>query len=331
VTRLRDWLVAGTVLVLGKTRRRPPRGGPDRVVRPGEPSPGAELWAIGLLGLSSLCAIAFVAVYALDRLPAHTQLLGLSIGLSLVFLSLALIVIAKQLVVEEEIVEEYPEIEHPSEQEKVEQIVEESGSRFTRKRLVTVAGAGAAGALGLAAITPAVSFGPIFHTGPFYETPWKRGRRLVDSNGRPYKADDIEEADFYTAYPEHGDPEQIAAPLVLVRLPSSELQLPPGRDGWAPAGILAFSKICTHAGCAISLYRVPTFAPVQPRPALVCPCHYSTFDPATGGKVLFGPAGRSLPQLPLELDGLGYLRAAGNFSGPVGPSWWGVRMGEAHS
>ena len=65
------------------------------------------------------------------------------------------------------------------------------------------------------------------------------------------------------------------------------------------AGIVAYSKICTHAGCAVSLYRVPTFAPVEPKPALVCPCHYSTFDPAKGGGVLFGPAGRPLPQLPL--------------------------------
>ena len=61
------------------------------------------------------------------------------------------------------------------------------------------------------------------------------------------------------------------------------------------------------------------------RPALVCPCHYSTFDPAAGGAVLFGPAGRPLPQLPLQIDHAGHLRAAGTFSGPVGPSWWGVR------
>jgi ubiquinol-cytochrome c reductase iron-sulfur subunit len=331
VTRAKDWLVAGAVLLLGRTRRRPPRGELDRIVRPGEPSPGAELWVIALLGLSSLCALGFVAVYAIDRLPAHTQLLGLCLGLALVFVAAALIVISKQLVVAEELTEEYPEIEHPAEQERVEQIVAESGSRFTRRRLVTVAGAGAAGALGLAAVTPAVSFGPVFHTGPFYETPWRRGRRLVDSSGRPFFADEIEEDDFYTAYPEHADPEQIAAPLVVVRLPPAELELPDGRQGWAPAGIVAYSKICTHAGCAISLYRVPSFAPLQPRPALVCPCHYSTFDPAAGGTVLYGPAGRSLPQLPLELDGRGFLRAAGTFSGPVGPSWWGVRMGAARS
>ena len=60
---------------------------------------------------------------------------------------------------------------------------------------------------------------------------------------------------------------------------------------------------------------------------LVEPGHRALlFDPATGGTVLFGPAGRDLPQLPLMVDSGGGLRAAGNFSGPVGPSWWGVRM-----
>ena len=71
---------------------------------------------------------------------------------------------------------------------------------------------------------------------------------------------------------------------------------------------------------------MPTFRPVEPRPALVCPCHYSTFDPGTGGTVLFGPAGRKLPMLPLLVDAAGDLRAAGTFDGPVGASWWGVRL-----
>jgi len=116
-----------------------------------------------------------------------------------------------------------------------------------------------------------------------------------------------------------------------LRLDPSELRLPPERKDWAPLGILAYSKICTHAGCALGLYRKPMFPPVEPSPALVCPCHYSTFDVADGGNVLFGPAGRALPQLPLMIDRRGRLRAGGNFSGPVGPSWWGVRKKPAVS
>jgi ubiquinol-cytochrome c reductase iron-sulfur subunit len=131
-----------------------------------------------------------------------------------------------------------------------------------------------------------------------------------------------------TAYPEGADRDLIGSPIVVVRVPVDELTTP---RAWAPQGIVAFSKICTHAGCAIALYRKPTFADTQPRPALVCPCHYSTFDPAQGGRVLFGPAGRNLPQLPLTVDRRGHLRASGTFVSPIGPSWWGVRRGRSRT
>jgi ubiquinol-cytochrome c reductase iron-sulfur subunit len=159
----------------------------------------------------------------------------------------------------------------------------------------------------------------------FYRTPWRRGKRLVDDRGRPYRADEIREKAFYTAFPEGADREELGSPLVVVRLGEEELDLPPDNAGYDADGIVAFSKICTHAGCAIALYRTPTFAPTQPAPALVCPCHYSTFDPARGAAVTFGPAGRPLPQLPLMVDAAGALRAAGNYSGAVGPGWSGVR------
>ncbi|MBA3717674.1 MAG: Rieske (2Fe-2S) protein, partial [Actinobacteria bacterium] len=168
--------------------------------------------------------------------------------------------------------------------------------------------------------------GPILDTSAFYRTPWRRGRRLVDEGGAPLLARQIEERVFYTAFPEGANREDFGAPLVVVRLDPGHLQLPDGRGNWAPGGILAYSKICTHAGCAISLYRTPKFPPAEPKAALVCPCHYSTFDPATGGEVIFGPAGRPLPQLPLYVDPNGGLRAAGNFSGAVGPAWWGVNL-----
>jgi ubiquinol-cytochrome c reductase iron-sulfur subunit len=278
-----------------------------------------------LLLAAAACAGGFIAVYALDRIPAQTQFLGLSLGLSFAFLAAALIVTGKRLVVTEELEESYPE-PHEEDQEALDRLVVDSGSRITRKRLLITAGSAAAGTLGIALLAPAVSLGPVFDMDPFYSTPWRRGRRLVDERGRPLRAAAIEESIFYTAYPEGADWEQLGAPLVVVRLAVSELRLPNDRDGWAPKGILAYSKICTHAGCAIALYRAPLFRPAEPRPALVCPCHYSTFDPATGGTVLFGPAGRPLPQLPLMMDDRGDLRAAGTFSGAIGPAWWGVHM-----
>jgi ubiquinol-cytochrome c reductase iron-sulfur subunit len=322
VSRLRDWLIAGPLLLL--------RGRRTDAVRPPEPprppaDPRAETAVILLFGAAAACALAFVAIYALDRLPAQTQLLGVTLGLSFLCVSAAFVTLGKRLVATEELDEEYPPLEHPEEQERLEELLDDAGERITRKRLVTVAGAGAAGALGLALLTPVASLGPVFDLAAFVRSPWYRGRRLVGEDGKPLAAEAVEEGTFYTAYPEGGNREELAAPLVVVRLPKPDLRLPDGRGGWAPEGILAYSKICTHAGCAIALYRSPTFEPTQPRPALVCPCHYSTFDPASGGTVLFGPAGRPLPQLPLAVDAAGNLRAAGNFSGPVGPSWWGVR------
>ena len=303
---------------------------PERIVPEQPPERGAELLVVVLLFGAAACAAAFVAVYAVSGIPDQTQYLGLSLGLSFALLAAALIVTGKRLVAQEQLEDDYPKPrEHEQDEEAVVQLVEESGDRLTRKRLL-VLGAGAAGtALGAALIVPAASLGPFLDVDPFFATPWRRGRRLVDEGGKPLRAADVERDTFYTAYPEGADREQLAAPLVLVRLEPSALHLPRGRGGWAPGGILAYSKICTHAGCAVALYRKPTFPAIEPGPALVCPCHYSTFDPARGGAVLFGPAGRPLPQLPLYVDLAGHLRAAGTFSGPVGPSWWGVRNRKA--
>ena len=240
----------------------------------------------------------------------------------------AFAVVAKRLVVTEELEEDYPPERHPEAEADVAEIVRESGSSFTRKRLLLGAGAATGGAVGLAAVTPLLSIGPVL------------GHRSARSDAVAAR---------------HATGRQVWAPLpraghrtgnVLYRLPRARRSgadrgagrrgAPrPGRaapaggpGGWAPQGILAYSKICTHAGCAIALYRKPTFAAVEPGPALVCPCHYSTFDPATGGAVIYGPAGRALPQLPVAVDAAGQLRAAGNFSGPVGPVVVGGQVGE---
>ena len=38
--------------------------------------------------------------------------------------------------------------------------------------------------------------------------------------------------------------------------------------------------------------------------------------------MIFGPAARALPQLPMGLDQEGYLVALSDFEEPVGPSYW---------
>jgi len=303
---------------------------PPRIVPDGPPSPRAELVVVALLALAALSAVGFIVAYALDRLPDQTQYLGLALGGAFAFLAAALIVTAHHLVVTEELEDEYGS-PRPEAAAQVAQVVSESGSRLRRRRLLAAAAGVATTAIGLAAIVPAASLGPIYDLNRFTRTPWRRGRRLVDQHGRPIPAAAIHTQELFTAFPEHGDPEEISAPVVLLRLEPDQLHLPKGRSGWAVDGIVAYSKICTHAGCAISLYRTPLFPPVDEPPGLVCPCHYSTFDPQTGGTVVYGPAGRPLPQLPLMVDRHGNLRAAGNYSGPVGPSWWGVRNRKAWS
>lgn len=332
--RIWQWLLALGAVLFGRRRRRRRKAEAEEagtevpivaIVAAGTPDRRAENIVLALLGLAALLALGFVVVYgefSPSGLP--NELLGLCLGLSLVCIGAAFTVVAKRLVVTEELEDDYPE-SNPKQQREVAEIIHESGSRITRKRLLLGASAATGGALGLAAVTPALSLGPVWDTAPLDRTPWRRGTRVVDEHGKPLAATDIEQRTFYTGFPEGADPENIGAPLVIVRLDPTKLKLPAGRADWAPHGILAYSKICTHAGCAVALYRKPTDPQLEPNNALVCPCHYSTFDPYTGGTVTYGPAGRPLPQLPLEIDGEGNLRAGGNFSARVGPSWWAVR------
>jgi ubiquinol-cytochrome c reductase iron-sulfur subunit len=281
----------------------------------------AVLWALLLAGAA---AVGFIVVYALD---ADTQWLGLSLGLAFAFLAAGAIVTGKAVVPQERKEAEREPLDHDREDLDIAVYVQEAGEGITRGRLLKRA-AGAAGLTVMGALlVPLASCGPFLETEQLRRVAWRRGRRLVDENGRPLRAEDLAVGSMMPAYAEGVDRERLDASLIVVRLEADDLRLPEQRADWAPQGILAYSKICTHAGCAVSMFRYPLFSPKTPRPALVCPCHYSTFDPAAGGKVLFGPAGRPLPQLPVTVDGEGALRAAGSFSGPVGPSWWGVRQG----
>ena len=105
------------------------------------------------------------------------------------------------------------------------------------------------------------------------------------------------------------------ATVVLINLPEDQMKIPKGRENWHVGGIVAYSKICTHVGCPAALYEQTTHH-------ILCPCHQSTFDAANGANVIFGPAARALPQLPLTLNSEGYIVAASDFTQPVGPSFW---------
>jgi ubiquinol-cytochrome c reductase iron-sulfur subunit len=234
-------------------------------------------------------------------------------------------VTGKALVPQEQKEEERRSLDHDRDDLDIAVYLQEADEGITRSRLLKSA-AGVAGLTVVGALlVPLASCGPFLDVEQLRRMAWRRGRRLLDDAGYPLRADEIAVGAMVPAFAEGVDRKRLDASLIVVRLHEGELRLPRQREGWAPHGILAFSKICTHAGCAVSMFRYPLFSPKVPKPALVCPCHYSTFDPARGGKVIFGPAGRPLPQLPVAVDERGELRAAGRMSGPVGPSWWGVQ------
>ncbi len=282
----------------------------------------AENLVAGLLVLGAGCAFAFIAIYIVVQ--TNTQLLGLAMGLALVCLAAAAIVAGKLVVPQETSVEPRDQLLDEQAVEEVVEIVEAGGQGVSRRLLLTGAGGLAGAAVLGAAAAPLASLGP--PAGSLHASPWRRGIRFVDDHGSVYAAAEIQIGSFYTALPEGGNPDSLGAGLLVIRLPQSMINLPAARRDWAPQGIMAFSKICPHAACAINLYRYPLDqSTTNDPPAFTCPCHYSTFTPGDGGKLIFGPAGRSLPQMPVMIDADGNLRAAGQFDQDIGPSWWGVR------
>jgi ubiquinol-cytochrome c reductase iron-sulfur subunit len=286
-------------------------------------SPRAEAVVALLLIAAGLAGVGFVVAYVTTD---STPLLGLGLGGSLLFAGAALVVAGKAVVPQEVVIEPRHPVSDPPEERATAELLAFAGAGVTRRRLLKAAGAVAGTGLGAAVISAATSLGPWIGA-QSVRSPWRRGSPLVDERGRPIMADDLEVGSFVTAFPKGADIEQLGSSVILVRIDPGRLDLPPGRRGWAPRGILGYSKICTHAGCAVAMLRYPLFNAHSPAPALVCPCHYSTFDVASGGTVLFGPAGRPLPQLPIAIAADGSLHAAGPLSGDVGPAWFNVRRG----
>jgi ubiquinol-cytochrome c reductase iron-sulfur subunit len=325
VRRLVALLVALRVLA-GLRREAEPPADDEAAVDPSErrivATPRREALVVALFAAATLSAAGFVVAFLLE---ASTQVLGLTLGGALVFLAGAFGVAGNGLVPQVTAVEPRPRLEHREEHGALEREVRDGGEGISRRGLLTVAGLGAGVTLGAALVVPAASLGPAVGDSPS-NTPWRRGRRLVDEQGEPLRADAVVQGSVVTAFPEGADQRELGSPVVVVRVDPATLDLPRGRAGWAPEGLLAYSKICTHAGCAVTLYRSPLYEPTAGHePALQCPCHYSTFAVRRGAEVTLGPAGRPLPQLPLAIAADGGLVAGGPLSGPVGPSWWGVR------
>jgi ubiquinol-cytochrome c reductase iron-sulfur subunit len=199
------------------------------------------------------------------------------------------------------------------EREAFEASFERGELELGRRTFLTRTLLGAVGALGLALLFPIRSLGP--KPGRTLETTaWMPGARLAREDGSLVRIGDLEVGGIVTVFPEnHLDADD--AQVVLVRVDPAELRPRPGRATWSPEGYVAYSKICTHVGCPVGLYRQTTHS-------LLCPCHQSTFDVLDGARPIFGPATRSLPQLPLMVVENGILAAQRDFTEPVGPGFW---------
>jgi ubiquinol-cytochrome c reductase iron-sulfur subunit len=283
--------------------------------------PRSELIVALLLIAAAIAFAGFVVFYVVSE---NTQLLGLCIGIGLLLAGVASALAGKRVVIQEKSTENYEDYGDRDVRRKLENHLVEGKVGVTRRKLLFSSLAAVGAALGAAAVVPIASLGPRVGE-KVYETPWSAGTKVVDETGKPITLDTLSPGEFITAFPAGASKEDFGSPLVLVRLEADQLELPADRAHSAPAGYVAYSKICTHAGCAVSLFRYPTFEERQPGPALVCPCHYSTFNPADGGSVEFGPAGRPLPQLPLRVAADGSLEAAGGFYEAIGPSYGGIR------
>jgi ubiquinol-cytochrome c reductase iron-sulfur subunit len=189
------------------------------------------------------------------------------------------------------------------------------GSSLQRRRVLVATAGGACAALGVALLFPIRSLGPRPGRG-LKQTAYAGGNiRVVNENGMPVRPRDLPVDGFITVWPDGHTDDADASTLLIHFRSDQDFRPEAGREDWTVDDIVAYSKICTHVGCPVGLYQAESGL-------LLCPCHQSTFDVMRHAKPVFGPAARSLPQLPLGLEGDGFIIATGDFSGPVGPGFW---------
>ena len=271
----------------------------------------AARW-IGIAFVASAAAsIGLMIVYVAG---GHVQIEGILIAVALGGLGLGLAVWGKELLPGGGDVQERHDLSSSvTERDALEHDFEEGAEDIGRRRFLRRLLALASGTLGLAALFPIRSFGSAPGS-DLEHTKWSEGIRLITDSGSAVGIDELEVGSFITVFPEN-DPGSADGQTVLIRVDPDELELTEERMGWTQDGYVAYSKICTHAGCPVGLYERET-------KELFCPCHQSIFDVLRGAAPTAGPATRALPQLPLSVDEEGNLVAQGDFPEPVGPTFW---------
>jgi len=266
----------------------------------------------------------FIFLPILGNTNAHQLGIGLGMAFGLFFIGMGAVHWAKTLMPDQEVIAYRHELKsEPQDRDALVKTAKEGAEAagLGRRPLIKRSLIGAVALSGLPAVIMLRDLGPL--PGKSLEqTSWKTGTRLVtDPGDRPIKASDLEVGAVAQVLPEllpgqKRTLEDIGKDAVLlIRLRPAEFQLTPERLSWTHEGIIAFSKICSHMGCAVALYE-------QTTKHLLCPCHQSTFDVTRAAKVIFGPSARPLPQLAITVDAEGNLIAKQPFTEAVGPSFW---------
>jgi len=266
--------------------------------------------ALGFI-VAIAAALGLAVLYALGGQP---QLEGSLLFLTLFGLGFGIVGWGKYLMPNGPYVQERePLTSTAAERESFAESFERGSDEIGRRRFLRRLLAGAAGALGIALLFPIRSLGP--NPGDsLNHTDWGDGSRAVDASGNPVHVNDVELFGLVTVFPE-GHAGDATDQTVLIRAAEQPIVTAKGRETWSPSGYLAYSKVCTHAGCPVGLYQHRT-------QQLLCPCHQSLFDVLRGAKPVFGPAPRSLPQLPLMVDDDGFICSQHDFDEPIGPAFW---------
>lgn len=290
----------------------------------------ATLFFLSIVG--SIFAIVAYFVWPIEignsqSILLNNLLLGLGVSLALLGIGIGIIHWGRQLMKDDELVDYRTPVRSSDEVreevgEMLKTVNEESG--MGRRALLRNSLIGAAVISPLPAVVMFRDLAPAEHpNNTLKHTAWDQGTYLtLDPDGvSRIKASDVTLGSAFHVIPEGLNEmpnflnEKAKAIVLLMRLKPEELIEKDERKGWSYDGIVAYSKVCTHVGCPVALYEQRTHH-------LLCPCHQSEFDVKNHCEVIFGPAKRPLPQLPITVDADGYLIAQSDFQEPVGPSYW---------
>jgi ubiquinol-cytochrome c reductase iron-sulfur subunit len=277
------------------------------------------LVAYGLIGVGSLTAV------------LHSNLaLGGCMTLTFLLLGIGAVIWVRHLMPDVELTEQrHPLASTPEERAAFKQTFEEGAdaSQFASRPIVRRSLIAATVPALLAPLFLLRDMGPLPGTS-LDTTVWRKGLRLlIYGTGRPITPAEFNSPGSIISVGPEGyldnDDAMAKAAVIIIKFRPGQLRFTTANhavpnkvvENWTVDNIVAYSKICTHVGCPAALYEQTTHH-------ILCPCHQSTFDATQGARVIFGPATRPLPQLPIGVDAQGYLVATGPFHEPVGPSFW---------